>query len=179
MGTGIFAARRGISAREEYGTPPPDTDDALRWTFRRLGIWADIRPDLPVNGLAYVTPLPQLRGAIVLRAGLPYPRWTLAHEIAHIMLGDMGQAHLQLSDANDYWQRVPAERAANAFAATFLLPLDELFRQFCDDWTRSAIASFYGVPAEVVSLRLELSRSLKESCPNRTANIEALLLRLE
>lgn len=177
VGIGTFAARRGISVREEYGTPSPDIEDALRWTLRRLGIWADIRDDLPVNGLAYVTPLPQLRGAIVLRPDVPYPRWTLAHEIGHVMLGDMGRAHLQLSDTNDFWQRVPAERAANAFAATFLLPLDELCRQFGEDWTRSDIAAFHGVPVEVVSLRLELSRTLKETCPNRTANLETLLLR--
>jgi Zn-dependent peptidase ImmA (M78 family) len=131
-----------------------------------------------VNGLAYTTPFPQLRGAIILAGALTYPRWTLAHEIGHIMLGDAGQAHLQLSDADDFWRRVPAERAANAFAAAFLLPLDELSHQFGEDWTRSQIAAYYGVPVDVVSFRLELGRAMRETCPNRTARFEALLLSL-
>lgn len=150
----------------------------MRWSLRRLGIWADVRADLPVNGLAYATPIPRLRGGIVLRAGLAHPRWTLAHEIAHILLGDVGRAHLQLTDAADYWQRLPAERAANAFAAAFLLALEDICRQFGEDWTCSQIAAFHGVPAEVVSWRLELGRAMGEHCPNRAARLETRLLHL-
>lgn len=157
---------------------PYSIDDALRWAFHHLGIWVDVRDDLPVNGLAYAAPVSQLRAAILLRAAVPYPRWTLAHEIAHVMLGDLGQAHLQLSDTNGYWRRLPAERAANAFAATFLLPLDALCYQFREDLTRSQIAAYYGVPVDVVSFRLELGRAMRETCPNRTASLEAVLLGL-
>lgn len=178
MGSNSYAALRGIEARERYGAPPCDQDDALHWTLHRLGIWTDVRADLPVNGLAYCPPVPQLRGAIILSAPLVHPRWTLAHEIAHVMLGDMGRAHLQLSDADDYWQRIPAERAANAFAATFLLSMEELCRKFQEDWTRSQIAAYHGVPADVVSWRLELARALGEHCPNRATKFEVMLLRL-
>ena len=72
---------------------------------------------------------------ILVNAAQPYNRalFTLAHELGHI-LADDGTAllvHRSLVGTND------RERVANAFAAEFLLPEDEV-KRYLRDWGRDA-----------------------------------------
>lgn len=171
------AARAGAQTLDEFGRLPNDQSAAVAWVYRKLGIWTDEDPELPVNGIAYASPVPILRGGIVLRTGLAHFRWTLAHEIGHILLGDLAQAHMQLNCDDTWWHRVPVERQADQFACCFLLPLGALLQKFADNWTADQVAAFYGVPRAAVMWRLEISRALREWCPNRQARYEAALLR--
>lgn len=49
-------------------------------------------------------------------------RWTLAHEIGHVLLGDTQDLFVD----ENIWERTPIETRANAFAAAFLMPAELL-----------------------------------------------------
>lgn len=54
-------------------------------------------------------------------------RWTLAHELAHLVLGDTQDL---LVDRNVWGHRSPQESRANAFAAAFLMPSELVKREW-------------------------------------------------
>jgi len=55
-------------------------------------------------------------------------RFTLAHELGHLLAGDDQGVHLDKDIFNSAQQREPSEMRANAFAAAFLMP-DEVLRE--------------------------------------------------
>lgn len=76
--------------------------------------------DFGIDGLAIALP-----GAkVIALAATTVParqRFTLAHELCHLMTGDDQDVHL---DTNVYDRSAPGERRANAFAAAFTMPMD-------------------------------------------------------
>lgn len=61
---------------------------------------------------------------ILLARGVPpwRQRFTLAHELGHLLAGDDQGLHVDEDIRDRDHQRVPTERRANAFAAAFLMP---------------------------------------------------------
>ncbi|MEU7743545.1 XRE family transcriptional regulator [Nonomuraea sp. NPDC049158] len=68
-------------------------------------------------------------------------RFTIAHELGHLLAGDDQGLHLDGSLDDAAHKRKPSEMRANAFAAEFLLPGDVLTRQVRDMvWTDRSFA---------------------------------------
>ena len=53
-------------------------------------------------------------------------RFTLAHEVGHILAGDSQQLRLDANVMSPTQRRAPSEMRANSFAAAFLMPADRL-----------------------------------------------------
>lgn len=71
-----------------------------------------------IDGLAIA--LPDARVIVLSTTTMPArQRFTLAHELCHLLTGDDQDVHL---DTNVYEASAPGERRANAFAAAFTMP---------------------------------------------------------
>ena len=87
-------------------------------------------------------------------------RWTLAHEIGHILLGHVGESITSLSPED--------ERAADAFAAELLAPLPIL--QFCGVSSPEEIARLCGISRQAAGFRFEeLSKLRRQNTSMRIA----------
>lgn len=74
--------------------------------------------DRDIDGLAIA--LPGARVIALAATAVPArQRFTLAHELCHLLTGDDQEVHL---DTNVYDKSAPGERRANAFAAAFTMP---------------------------------------------------------
>lgn len=142
------------------GAMPPDMDAAMRWCWREMGIVADWKDWLPghADGACYNFPQPDLCGRIWVARSAKYPRFTLAHEVGHL-LAENGAA---FSIACDHYQMKPEEQAANAFAAVLLIPDAAFCECLADSWTLPQIARHFGVPEHAVAARMQLARLLGE-----------------
>lgn len=109
--------RAQLTAKD--GLLPADLSDLAELLENELGIDVALEP-LPrgLDGLSVATG--GLRLALVSTYGAaPRRRWTLAHELGHLVAGDSQRLHL---DENLFSSRSPDETRANAFAAAFLMP---------------------------------------------------------
>lgn len=174
MGEGVrSAALAGATALAHYGRLPLDIEDAIQWAWRELGVdvrWCD---DLPGQAYAccYSTPHTGIRGRVLLSPRAPHHRFSLAHEIGHLLLGNGASFSL----AHEHWQMLPAEKEANAFAATWLVDDDDLCCRLEEGLTLHEMADLLAIPHDAVLLRMQLSRMLGEVNVRR---LEASLMRL-
>jgi Zn-dependent peptidase ImmA (M78 family)/plasmid maintenance system antidote protein VapI len=101
---------------------PPGVLELARWIEERLGFSVAFEPHLMGLDGACVA-----RGsfkAMLLNSSAVEVRrrWTLAHELAHLLLGDDEDVTV---DENVYGKS-PAEKRANGFAAAFLMPRSDI-----------------------------------------------------
>lgn len=83
------------------------------------------------DGLAWHGPEAQL----ILAATSPTPtrqRFTLAHELGHLLAGDDQLLHVDTDVMDPDGRRQPSEMRANAFAAAFLMPEEPLRKTFAE-----------------------------------------------
>lgn len=83
-------------------------------------------------------------------------RWTLAHEVAHLILGDTQDL---LIDENIWTTRTTQETRANAFAAAFLMPADLLTQAWGnpvtpDDGLVAKLLDTFHVSLDALAFRL-------------------------
>ena len=107
-----------------------------------------------------------LGGCVGINSRHPVPRgnFSLAHEYAHFLMTRY-QADVALEAGR--WMRASAERFADRFAATFLMPRNGVIRRFSELKEARAgeknvriadllhLAQFYGVSVQAMCLRLE------------------------
>lgn len=162
----VEAARIGVRMRRERGTPPRDSADLAAWLHRqyRIHVGAFTRDLGPVAGAWKGLPGHGcLAGIIMVSPRLAHPRWTVAHEWGHYATGC--RAGYSLAGDGNWHANLPEERAANAAAAAWLIPGDELVEMVADDWRRADIAAYYGIPESAVLLRRLLMPALGEVWP--------------
>jgi Zn-dependent peptidase ImmA (M78 family)/transcriptional regulator with XRE-family HTH domain len=76
---------------------------------------------LGFDGLSVITP--EIKLILVARGVIPWrQRFTIAHELGHLLAGDDQGLHLDQDVLDRAHQGQPTERRANAFAAEFLMP---------------------------------------------------------
>jgi len=137
------------------GPLPADLSDLADLLERELGIDVALEP-LPkgLDGLSAATG--GLRLALISTYGAaPRRRWTLAHELGHLVAEDSQQLHL---DENLFSSRSPDETRANAFAAAFLMPessmrADTLKRKLTLGLVTDLLVK-YGVSLDALAFRL-------------------------
>jgi hypothetical protein len=154
------AANLALATLAASGAMPLDLGAAMLWCWREFGIVADWKDWLPghADGSCFSLPQPDLCGRIWIARHATYPRFTLAHEIGHL-LSENGAA---FSLACDAYQTMPEERAANAFAAVLLIPDADFCECLADGWTLPQVAGHFGVPEHAIKARMQLSRLLGE-----------------
>jgi Zn-dependent peptidase ImmA (M78 family)/transcriptional regulator with XRE-family HTH domain len=85
----------------------------------------------------------------------PRRRWTLAHELGHLVAGDSQQI---LLDENLYGSKSPDETRANAFAAAFLMPRSTLWERWegriVDEDLITELLDVFGVSLDALAFRL-------------------------
>ena len=104
------------------------------------------------------------------RQALTRQRYTLAHELGHYLLRHVSKFHLDLGgdlspnasgEHPDYNWR--AERAANEFAASLLMPATIIRRAAAETTNISTLASRYKVSPAIMGSRLTALRIISES----------------
>jgi transcriptional regulator with XRE-family HTH domain len=137
------------------GLLPADLSDLSELLENELGIDVALEP-LPrgLDGLSVATG--GLRLALVSTYGAaPRRRWTLAHELGHLVAGDSQQVHL---DENLFSSRSPDETRANAFAAAFLMPesslRSDIRKQKLTPELVIGLLGKYGVSLDALAFRL-------------------------
>jgi hypothetical protein len=118
---GAFCDAAGLY--REKRRPPVDVDDLAR----RVGAVVERSDELAEDGRVEDSPWST---RILLRGGAPEDRtrFTLAHELGHLVLADpevLRLVHVALDE-----ESVDVERMCNAFAAELLMPRDWLSRRF-------------------------------------------------
>jgi Zn-dependent peptidase ImmA (M78 family) len=84
-------------------------------------------------------------------------RFALAHQVCHLLAGEIGDLHVDASIEQIAPERAHTEIRANAFAEAFLMPLEVLRERTPQRWTPAGFASlatWLGLPAQVVAGRL-------------------------
>jgi transcriptional regulator with XRE-family HTH domain len=82
-------------------------------------------------------------------------RFTLAHELAHLLLGDSQDLRV---DENVFGRKTDDERRANAFAAAFLMPADAIKRSmprgYISEEVIAELLGRFGVSLDALAFRL-------------------------
>lgn len=105
----------------------------------------------------------QVQLTVVARSSIPWrQRFTIAHELAHLLMGDEQGVHLDEDILDAAHQRLPSERRANAFAAALLMPEHGLRAAVgtagLDDAGFSRLACDLRVSPSALAVRLESLR---------------------
>jgi transcriptional regulator with XRE-family HTH domain len=134
---------------------PYDLSDLAGFLERKLGV--DIAFEYLPSGLD---------GLSIARGGLRFglvasgvsatrQRFTLAHELAHIVAGDSQDLRV---DESLYGRKTPDEQRANAFAAAFLMPSASIRasvpRGFVSEELIAQLLGRYGVSLDALAFRL-------------------------
>ena len=92
---------------------------------------------------------------IHINCDLPYYRqlFTMAHELAHAVLHP--KSNTPFLTEYTLFSVNKLEREANKFAVNLLICDSDLKNYVINDYTISQIASIYGLPTELIELRLE------------------------
>ncbi len=127
------------------------------------------------DGLAVMSP-----EASVILAGvtaIPYrQRFTLAHELGHILAGDDQGIHVDVDIFSAESRRGPSEMRANAFAAAFLMPADKLsgrVRPGFDEAQFAALVMELHVSPSALAIRLEDLRLIDGMARDRWQRLSA------
>lgn len=135
---------------------PVDVDGVAKW----LGVTVRLEQPGPDEGSAsldslVMPPLVKIRPS----DALPHRRFSLAHELGHLMLHPPG-----LHDRNTKvpgWARSTRERDANAFGAALLMPADWVTRDIlANDLDVARLASVFAVSRLAMHYRLTNLRLL-------------------
>lgn len=169
-------ARDGLVTRRQKGEPPADALALAEWLPDALGIDVVIETVMPPGIYGVAVPFAgegDYRGRVLLAHDTPCPRWVLAHEVGHLMTGATAPL------AYSYRPHAPnvacAERAANEWAACWLLDMGALIARYREGWTMERASADAGVPVPVVALRAELSRLLGEFDGKRYRSLQDTL----
>ena len=145
---GIGAAPRRVGTAEQIPSSARAVERLAEWARTRLGavrpgvhletLIDAIETGLGIDVMVDPQPGPSLGGALTGRSfALIYinsgqatneSRFTLAHELGHAL----AESGVSLVDDARFDEPVPKERAADAFARSFLLPADEVARVLDD-----------------------------------------------
>lgn len=159
-----FGVQEGIAARRCHGAPPLDPDDLTCWLAAELALHVEVTDALPPHITAAYRSCDLaeagVRGIIVHRPGLRWPRWILAHEAGHALTNT--SAGFFLWHDGRYHANLPAERAANACAAVLLLAIADIRDAFFEGQTIGQIAVAHAVPPDAIELRVRLALVLGE-----------------
>lgn len=100
----------------------------------------------------------EARIAVLGTSGWPgRQRFTLAHQLCHLISGEVGRLHVDASIDSVPRERPHTEERANAFAEAFLMPEEVLQEAVPARWTVpafAALATWLQLPARVVAGRL-------------------------
>lgn len=112
------AARLSADATPLWG---PELLDAVESAFGADICIADISSDQEFDGLAISAD--DVKLIVLTTVAVPArQRFTLAHELGHLLAGDDQGIHLDENIFGPEQRRDPTEQRANAFAAAFLMP---------------------------------------------------------
>ena len=145
-----IAARRLL---EEIGAP--DDEDVVVLALRKLDIV--LIEDKADQVDAMLVHIPPGRPVIAVNSARPMPRrrFSIAHEIGHYLLGHNSLSFTGSGDGHGMIRRDPRqERAANAFAAEFLMPKKRLARE-AHRYSLRALALRYKVSLQAMEIRLK------------------------
>ena len=148
--------------RARYGTPPLDAAALARWCEDALAIRVRFRRGLAAEGVALALLRSPLRGLVLVRAGVPWPRLTIAHEVGHLMTGHTYGLELCTDDAR--WKASPAERGADNYALCLLLAAEDVLDGCRAGWDDDQIGAAHHLPGFSVFRRKELAH-LTGECP--------------
>ena len=116
-----FAQDRLLAARADVADP-----DLATVVERAFGVDVAVS-ELGIGFDGVAVRGPQVNLIVVGRSAVPWrQRFTIAHELGHLLLGDDQGVHLDEDVLNASHQKLPSERRANAFAAAFLMPQQRL-----------------------------------------------------
>jgi Zn-dependent peptidase ImmA (M78 family)/transcriptional regulator with XRE-family HTH domain len=150
-----LAKRVRARMNNRTGVLPSSPEKLASLLEEGLGIDVAMEP-LPhgLDGLSIACDSLQL-ALVSTYSAVPRQRWTIAHELGHLVAGDAQELRV---DENLFSSRSKEETRANAFAAAFLLPEDDIKAS----WARSnksvdAVAELletYGVSLDALAFRL-------------------------
>lgn len=122
----VQGARLAAAALDRFAASSVSLTDlplAIESVFGADVAVLDLGPSF--DGLSVSTAVTKL--ILVARAVPPWrQRFTLAHELGHLLAGDDQALHVDENILDRDQQRLPTERRSNAFAAAFLMPEDRL-----------------------------------------------------
>lgn len=134
---------------------PTSPEDLATLLEEELAINVALEP-LPhgLDGLSVASD--ELKLALVSTySAVPRQRWTIAHEVGHLVAGDSQELRV---DENLFRSRSMEETRANAFAAAFLLPADDIKAAWasCNKDTEAVadLLEAYGVSLDALAFRL-------------------------
>lgn len=146
--------------RREYGLGSGPIRNIKRLLEQDMGVLVFGLPLDGVSGMSWWHPRAGPAVLVNRNDSLGRQNWTLAHELAHLLRTDAvvicDTAHVNYDE--------PREHSADAFAAQFLLPWEdltryiereELLRLLREDEALNRIARRYGVSREAAARRLE------------------------
>lgn len=81
-------------------------------------------------------------------------RFTLAHELGHVLLGHVNEFNVQQRDTT-FGNYNPVERAANAFAAELVMPEHKVRELFSGATSMQQMSEAFGVSNAAMSYRLK------------------------
>lgn len=104
-------------------------------------------------------------------------RWTLAHEVGHLVAGDTQELHV---DASVWDSGSTVERRANAFAAAFLMPVSQLRERLAgaQEPSEELVASLmdhFNVSLQALAYRLHNVGIMNAAGRDRVLNMQPLL----
>jgi Zn-dependent peptidase ImmA (M78 family) len=153
-----IAARRLL---EEIGAP--DDEDVVALALKKLGI--EVIRGMADSIDAMLIHVPPGKPVIAVNSSRPLcrRRFSVAHEIGHYLLGHNSLSFSE-SGGGMIKRESRQERAANAFAAEFLMPKVMLSRE-AHRYTLRALALRYKVSMQAMEIRLkELGLVCKGMC---------------
>jgi len=153
-----IAARRLL---EEIGAP--DDEDVVALALKKLGI--EVIRGMADSIDAMLIHVPPGKPVIAVNSSRPLcrRRFSIAHEIGHYLLGHNSLSFSE-SGGGMIKRESRQERAANAFAAEFLMPKVMLSRE-AHRYTLRALALRYKVSMQAMEIRLkELGLVCKGMC---------------
>ena len=155
-GARIIAEHQAIKLIELFGAHDGLREDHIAG-LPRVRI---VREDLPTSGLSYWNGIEWII-ALNENESPERQRFSLLHEYKHVI--DHGQAGLLYASEQE------AERAADYFAGCALITKRDLKRVYCTITQKTdALASYFGVSAAAVRVRLEQTGLVDPSTFTRT-----------
>ena len=154
-----IAARRLL---EEVGAPCDE--DVVLLALRKLGI--EVIRGMADSIDAMLIHVPPGRPVIAVNSNRPLcrRRFSVAHELGHYVLGHNSLVFSESGGGGMIKRDPRQERAANAFAAEFLMPKKRLARE-AHRYTLRALALRYKVSMQAMEIRLkELGLVCKDMC---------------
>ena len=136
----------------KFGGPPAD----LQAIAGNFGIIDVAYCDMNSAALLQVGPVSGTWGVLIRQYDAPTrQRFSLAHEIAHVALGIVGDEWRYMGEVAARGTRNPAERMCDYYAAALLMPRALVCRAAQETPDLMKLASRFGVSEQSMRIRLE------------------------